>query len=46
MEKFNYLVCSTIEILHDLSLDRREPDRFLSIIRFKLFCTKGLIYLK
>jgi len=44
MDKFNVLVCSTIEILYDLSSDRREPDRFLSIMEFKYICTKGLFY--
>jgi hypothetical protein len=32
MEKFNILVCSIIEILHHWSLERREPNQFLSII--------------
>jgi len=40
MENFNVLVCSTIKILHDLSLDRREPDRFPSIINLDIFVRK------
>lgn len=44
MKKFNILVCSTNKILHDLSSDRRKPDRFLSIIKLKKICTKGLFF--
>jgi len=47
MEKFNVLknlfcilVCSIIKILHDLSRDRRRPDRFLSIMDPNTFVRK------
>jgi len=37
-----WLACSAIKILHDLSLGRRELDRFLSAIYFTIFfITKG-----
>jgi hypothetical protein len=43
MEKFDNLVCSTIKTLHDLSSDRREPDRFLSIKDYNIFVRKDFI---
>lgn len=43
MKNFNILVCSTIKILHDLSLDRREPDRILFTINFKIIVRKDFI---
>lgn len=44
MEKRKFLVCSTIKILHDLSSDRREPDRFLSINRINVFVRKDFTF--
>jgi len=45
MEKSNNLVCSTIKILHDLSRDRREPDRFLSVNSYDIIVQKDFIYI-
>lgn len=47
MKLFKFLVCSTIKILHDLSSDRREPDRFLSIMKVeKMFLYERTLHLK
>jgi len=40
MDKLEILVCSTIEILHDLSWDRREPDRFYE---WKYICLRDFV---
>jgi hypothetical protein len=44
MKKFNDLISSTLEILHDLSSDRHEPDRFLSIKNSIVIVRKDFIF--
>lgn len=39
------LVCSTIKFVHDLSLDRRESDWFLSLNYTNSFSTKGIYHI-
>lgn len=46
MKKFKILVCSTIKILHDLSLDRRESGQFLSIKNLIKFVRKDYLIKK
>lgn len=40
------LVCSTIKILHDLSSNRREPDWFLSLLKFYKGVRKDIYKIK
>jgi len=46
MKEINDLVCSTVKILHDLSSDRHEPDRFLSINNCNVTVRKYFIVIK
>jgi len=43
MKKFNDLVSSTVKILHVLSFDRHESDRFLSVKNCNVIVRKDFI---
>jgi len=40
--KVQWIVCSTIKFLHDLSLDRRKSDWFLSWTSNITYSTRGI----
>jgi ABC-type transporter Mla maintaining outer membrane lipid asymmetry ATPase subunit MlaF len=45
MKKFNDSVCSTVNILHDMSSDRHELDQFLFIKNCNVIVRKDFMYI-